>query len=71
MSMSEKELIVYERAIDLGKRMGFVRVSLLQRHLGLGYTAATRIITQMIESGLVVVDPQPNKTYKMKAESDE
>ena len=56
---------LYQQAVDLGERFGFVRISMIQRHLGVGYTRATQIITEMLENNIIEQASDPRYSYPM------
>ncbi len=45
--------VVYDRAVTIAKRDGIVRVSVLQRELGLGYPKAQSLIETLQMYGIV------------------
>jgi S-DNA-T family DNA segregation ATPase FtsK/SpoIIIE len=44
---------LYERAVELVRRLGKATISLLQRHLGIGYNRAARLMEQLERNGIV------------------
>ena len=62
--MGERQRNLYEAAQALVTQMGYATISLIQRHLVLGYRQATLLLVRLMVEG--VVEPRPDHMGKRK-----
>jgi DNA segregation ATPase FtsK/SpoIIIE-like protein len=57
------------KAMDFGKKNGYVSLSTLQRHLRIGFTTAARLIDRMVADGFCSAEYSENGQRKVLASS--